>query len=74
MATLCAERSNPQDGTGFFFVKKVRCVEMFLIIKINAKVLTQLQTNTNPTKTTDEKNKRIVVSITPQNNQESPPE
>ncbi len=57
-----------------FFVKKVRCVEkcrriyhakMFLIIKINSKVLTQLQTNTNQTKTTDEKNKRI-VSLLPE--------
>ena len=69
-------------GTGFF-VKKVRCVEkcrriyhakMFLIIKINAKVLTQLQTNTKSNKDRRWKNKRIVVSIAPKNNPESPPE
>jgi hypothetical protein len=55
-----------------FFVKKVRCVEkcrriyhakMFLIIKINAKVLTQLQTNTNQTKTTDEKTRELLCLL-----------
>jgi hypothetical protein len=65
---------------------------MFLIIKMDAKVLTPLQTTQNPTKTTDEKrptkritiqnttnqhqpnHKKIVVSIAPKNNRESPPE
>jgi hypothetical protein len=54
------------------FVKEVRCVEkcrriyhakMFLIIKINAKVLTQLQTNTNQTKTTDEKTRELLCLL-----------
>ena len=36
---------------------------MFLIIKINAKVLTQLQTNTNPTKTTDEKTRELLCLL-----------
>ena len=70
-------------GAQVFCVKKVRCVEkcrriyhakMFLIIKINAKVLTQLQTNTKSNKDRRWKNKRIVVSIAPKNNPESPPE
>jgi hypothetical protein len=52
-----------------FFVKKVRCVEkcrriyhakMFLIIKINAKVL---QTNTNQTKTADEKTRELLCLL-----------
>ena len=55
-----------------FCVKKVRCVEkcrriyhakMFLIIKINAKVLTQLQTNTNQTKTADEKTRELLCLL-----------
>ena len=38
---------------------------MFLIIKINinAKVLTQLQTNTNPTKTTVEKTRELLCLL-----------
>ena len=47
---------------------------MFLIIKIDAKVLTQLQTNTNPTKTTDEKTRELLCLLPQKNNRESPPE
>ena len=36
---------------------------MFLIIKINAKVLTPLQTNTNPTKTADEKTRELLCLL-----------
>ncbi len=38
---------------------------MFLIIKINAKVLTQLQTNTNPAKSTDEKTRELLCLLPP---------
>jgi hypothetical protein len=38
---------------------------MFLIIKINAKVLTQIQTNTNQTKTADEKTRELLCLLPP---------
>ena len=44
---------------------------MFLIIKINAKVLTQLQTNTNQTRTTDEKTRELLCLLPQKNNREN---
>ena len=38
---------------------------MFFIIKTNTKVLTPLQTNTNPTKTADEKTRKLLCLLPP---------